>query len=122
MVAQFTATIQTEITYSYTDFDGTQVDVVTMTYPNGFSETRQCWTEETLDIPNFCLKTSSGTIVKTSQHKTRNNKWLTAYQSLYYDRAQARVNELYERDFTEQDEIELERAYQLAKADLGFGW
>ena len=123
MVAQISTSIQTSIIHSYIDFDGTVVDIVEMVYPDGFTETRQCWEEETLDVPNYCLKTQNGTIVKTTQRNSRNKKWLNSYRQLK-EQAQRELNKLQnliERDSKEQEEIELDR-YQQAKADLGFSW
>jgi len=123
MVAQFTTEIQSSIVHSYTDFDGVQVDVMEITYPDGTSETRQCWTEETLDEPTYILKTAKGNTIKSSWSSSWNNKWLNSYRQLYLQRAYdlAKLQDELSRDSKEQEEIELDR-YQQAKADLGFTW
>lgn len=128
MIAQLNTTYQTEITSeiieSYTDFDGVQVDVVMMVYPDGTTETRQCWAEETLDEPVYCVKTSKGNVVKSSWQNTHNNKWVITYRQLFLQRAQneAAFKAFLKRFEQEQEEIEMVRAAELAKADLGFGW
>lgn len=124
MIAQIQTEITSSIVYSYTDFDGTEVDVIEMVYPDGTVETRQCWTEPTLDEPEYVVKTSNGSVVKSSYRKAWNNKWLNTYRQLWLRRAQQRaaVEAMLERLEQEQEEIELNRAAELAKADLGFGW
>lgn len=122
MKAVLTASITTKIVESYIDFDGVQVDVVEMRYPNGKTETRSCWTEENLDgeITGYYVITRSGTILCSEWKTTKTNKWILTYQELWLQRHATETAVVI--DEQEQEEIEFMRAAQIAKADLGFGW
>lgn len=122
MVAQITATIQTSIIYTYTDFDGVMVDVVEMVYPDGHTETRSCWTEQNIDgEATHNIVSRDGTVVKSSWKNSQSNKWIQAYKALWLQRWQAECLEFQQSmdtlafpEFYTQDE------YAKAKADLGF--
>lgn len=123
MIAQLQPQVTTasQIIYSYIDFDGVTVDVVQTSYGGGKTKLRQCWTEENLDGETVhSLKTSSGKVVQSNWRKASSNHWLNAYTALWYQRLEACQNKVI--DITEQSDIEVMRAAQLAKADLGFDW
>jgi len=123
MVAQITATIQTSIIYTYTDFDGVQVDVVQFTYPDGKTETRSCWTEENFTTGEtvHSVITRGGSILKSTWKTTQNNKWMQAYIDLWIKRYQAECLEfqanmdtLAHPEFYSDDEL------AIARDSLGF--
>lgn len=121
MVAQFQPQVTTasQIIYSYQDFDGTTVDIICMSTSPNQSQIRQAWTEENFDgETTHYLKTSKGKIVSSNWRNSSSNSWLNAYRTLWYQRLDAQTKP----DAKEHEEIELDRAAELAKADLGFGW
>lgn len=123
MVAQITATIQTSIIYTYEDFDGVQVDVVEMVYPNGKTETRSCWTEENFTTGETVhqVVTRAGSILKSTWTTTANNKWMTAYIDLWIKRYQAECEaHQANMDVLVSPEFYTPDDYAQAKADLGF--
>ena len=123
MVAQITATIQTSIIYTYTDFDGVQVDVVEMVYPNGKTETRSCWTEENFVTgeTTWMVVTRGGNVLKSTWTTTANNKWMTTYRALWLERFQAECNGYAaSMDTLAFPEQYTQEEYAQAKADLGF--
>lgn len=91
------------IEYTFTDFDGSEVDVVSKTI-NGVKETRMMWRE---DSPNFdldfAIRTSSGAVVKASWKYGYKNTWLNAYRGLWTARNRQRNAE---RDAIERMEAE----------------
>ena len=123
MVAQFQPQVTTasQIIYSYQDFDGTTVDIICMSTSPNQSQIRQAWTEENFDgETTHYLKTSKGKIVSSNWRNSSSNSWLNAYRTLWY---QQRLDAQTKPDAKEHEEIiELDRAAELAKADLGFGW
>jgi hypothetical protein len=124
MVAQITATITTEIIYTYEDFDGVMVDVVQFTYPDGRTETRSCWTEEDFTTGETVhhVVTRGGSIIKSSWKNTLNNKWLTTYKSLWLKRYQVECETFNQAlDILAFPEFYTLDEYAQAKADLGFG-
>ena len=125
MVAQITATIQTSIIHTYTDFDGVTVDVVEMVYPNGKTETRSCWTEEDFTTGETIhhVITRSGTDLRSTWETTQNNKWMQTYIALWMQRYQAE-RDTYEAnmDTLTHPEFYTPDEYARAKADLGFDW
>lgn len=122
MVAQFQqVTTASQIIYSYVDFDGTTVDVICMSTGPNQSQIRQAWTEENFDGETVHhLKTSKGKVISSNWRNTSSNSWLNAYTTLWYQRLDAQTQIKY--DPKEQEEIELDRAAELARADLGWGW
>lgn len=122
MVAQFQqVTTASQIIYSYVDFDGTTVDVICMSTGPKQSQIRQAWTEDNLDGETVhYLKTSKGKVVSSNCRNSSSNSWLNAYTTLWYQRLDAQTQ--IKPDAKEQEEIELIRAAELARADLGWGW
>jgi hypothetical protein len=90
------------IEYTFTDFDGTEVDVVSKT-TNGKKETRMMWKEDTLYDLDFAIRTSSGVVVKASWKYGHRNSWLNAYRGLWTARNRQRNAE---RDAIERMEAE----------------
>jgi hypothetical protein len=90
------------IEYTFTDFDGTEVDVVSKTI-NGKKETRMMWKEDTLYDLDFAIRTSSGAVVKASWKYGYKNTWLNAYRGLWTARNRQRNAE---RDAIERMEAE----------------
>lgn len=92
------------IEYTFTDFDGSEVDVVSKT-TNGVKETRMMWTEDTLYDLDFAIRTSNGAIVKASMKYGHRNSWLNAYRSLWTARncERNREREVIERMEAERD-------------------
>lgn len=92
------------IEYTFTDFDGSEVDVVSKTI-NGVKETRMMWQEDTLDNIDFAIRTSSGAIVKASWKYGYKNSWLNAYRSIWTARNRQRnaEREAIERMEAERD-------------------
>lgn len=93
-----------KIEYTFTDFDGSEVDVVSKTI-NGVKETRMMWQEDTLDNIDFAIRTSSGAIVKASWKYGYKNSWLNAYRSIWTARNRQRnaEREAIERMEAERD-------------------
>jgi len=123
MVAQITATITTEIIYTYEDFDGVMVDVVQFTYPDGKTETRSCWTEENFTTGEtvHSVITRGGSILKSTWTTTQNNKWMTAYIDLWIKRYQAECEAFQKSmDTLAHPEFYTPEEYAQAKVDLGF--
>ena len=122
MVAQFQPQVTTasQIIYTYQDFDGTTVDIICMSTSPNQSQIRQAWTEENFDgETTHFLKTSHGNVIQSNWRTTANNEWLNAYVSLWYQRLDSQTKPQRSK---EQEEIELDRAAELARADLGWGW
>ena len=123
MVAQISATITTEIIYTYTDFDGVQVDVVEMVYPDGKTETRSCWVDENFTTGETVhhVVTRGGSVLKSNWSTTQNNKWLTAYKSLWLKRYQTECEAFNQAmDTLAFPELYSDAEYAQAKADLGW--
>lgn len=123
MVAQITTQITTSIIHTYTDFDGVQVDVVEMVYPDGKTETRSCWTEENFTTGETVhnVVTRSGSVLKSNWKTTQNNKWMTAYIDLWIKRYQAECEAFQANmDTLAHPEFYTPEEYAQAKADLGF--
>jgi hypothetical protein len=105
------------IEYTFTDFDGTEVDVVSKT-TNGKKETRMMWKEDTLYDLDFAIRTSSGAVVKASWKYGYKNTWLNAYRSLWTARNAERNRE---RDAIERMEVERDaELYYLEMADAAY--
>lgn len=102
------------IEYTFTDFDGSEVDVVSKTI-NGVKETRMMWQEDTLDNIDFAIRTSSGAIVKASWKYGHRNSWLNAYRSLWTARNTERNRE---RDAIER--MEAERDAELYYLEMAY--
>ncbi|MFM6451347.1 MAG: hypothetical protein ACKPH7_06005 [Planktothrix sp.] len=123
MVAQISTRIETRIIYTYEDFDGVMVDVVEMTYSNGKTETRSCWTEENFVTGETVhqVVTRNGSILKSTWKTSQNNKWMTAYIDLWIKRYQAECEAFQKSmDTLAHPEFYTPEEYAQAKIDLGF--
>ena len=104
---------QIKIVNTFTDWDGVSVDIIEGNI-NGSTQTRYCWTKGDMQyLLNRKGDRISGNLEQLIYgllSENNDNQWLKAYISLYNQRSK------------EQEEIELDRAAELARADLGWGW